>query len=168
MSSDDDKIITVAKEYGCEVPFRRPDALAEDDTPSMDTLLHALDQAEPYDYVVLLQPTSPLRTADDIDATIARCYETDVPACVTVDETDRPPQWMYMLGEGNRLVPVMDRDEEITQRQDAPPTYVLNGAVYVARSAWLRETESFLSGQTRANEMPAVRAADADDELGLA
>jgi N-acylneuraminate cytidylyltransferase len=93
LSSDDDEIMAVAKEYGCEVPFRGPDVLAEDDTSSMDALLHALDQVETYDYVVLLQPTSPLRTADDIDSTIARCHQNGGTACVTVIETDKPPQW---------------------------------------------------------------------------
>ncbi|WP_205451066.1 cytidylyltransferase domain-containing protein [Salinibacter ruber] len=98
LSSDDEEIMTVAEEHGCEVPFRRPDELAQDDTPSMDALLHALNQVESHDYVVLLQPTSPLRTADDIDATIARCHQNEGMPCVTVTETDKPPQWMFTLG----------------------------------------------------------------------
>jgi N-acylneuraminate cytidylyltransferase len=168
LSSDDDEIMAVAKEYGCEVPFRRPDVLAEDDTSSMDALLHALDQVETHDYVVLLQPTSPLRTADDIDASIARCHETEAPACVTVTETDKPPQWMYTFGEGNKLEPVMDQDERITRRQEAPTIYVPNGAVYVAGAAWLREHETFYTDATIGHPMPPERSVDVDASIDLA
>lgn len=167
LSSDDEEIMAVAEEYGCEVPFERPEELAQDDTSSMDALLHAMDQVPDYDYVVLLQPTSPLRTSDDVDATIARCHETGAPACVTVTETDKPPQWMYTLGEENRMEPVMDHEEAISRRQDAPATYVLNGAVYVARSDWLRETRDFMTERTRAHVMPEARSADVDAKLDL-
>jgi N-acylneuraminate cytidylyltransferase len=168
LSSDDEEIMAVAEEYGCEVPFERPDDLAQDDTSSMDALLHAMKQVEDHDYVVLLQPTSPLRTAEDIDATITRCNENAAPACVTVTETDKPPQWMYTLGDEHRLEPVMDRDEAVKRRQEAQTTYVLNGAVYVARSDWLRERESFLADQTVASPMPPERSADVDTALDLA
>jgi N-acylneuraminate cytidylyltransferase len=70
-----------------------------------------------YDYVVLLQPTSPLRAAKDIDATIERCHQTEAPACVTVTETDKPPQWMYALDDEQRLESVLDPDEAVTRRQ---------------------------------------------------
>jgi N-acylneuraminate cytidylyltransferase len=93
LSSDDEEIMAVAEEYGCDVPFRRPEKLVQDDTSSMDALLHAMKQVPDHDYVVLLQPTSPLRTAEDVDAT-AQCYESAAPACVMVTETDKPSQWM--------------------------------------------------------------------------
>jgi N-acylneuraminate cytidylyltransferase len=167
LSSDDEEIMTVAEEYGCEVPFQRPAELAQDDTPSMDALLHALDQVESHDYVVMLQSTSPLRTADDIDATITRCHQNHGTACVTVTETDKPPQWMYTLGEENRLDPVMDREEAITRRQEAPTTYVPNGAVYAAGTAWLKEHETFYTEATVGHSMPPERTADVDTEVDL-
>lgn len=168
LSSDDEEIVTVAEEYGCEVPFQRPAELAQDDTSSIDALLHALDQVESHDYVVMLQPTSPLRTADDIDATITRCHQNDGTACVTVTQTDKPPQWMYTLGEKNRLDPVMDRDDMITRRQDAPTTYVPNGAVYVAGTTWLRTHETFYTDATLGHPMPPERSADVDTAMDLA
>lgn len=167
LSSDDNEIMEVAEEHDCEVPFQRPAELAQDDTTSMETLLHALDQVEPYDYVVLLQPTSPLRTAADIDATIARCHQNGGTACVTVTETDKPPQWMFTLGESNRLAPVMDRDEMITRRQEAPTTYVPNGAVYAVGTAWLREHKTFYTDATIGYPMPPERSADVDMALDL-
>jgi N-acylneuraminate cytidylyltransferase len=163
LSSDDDEIMAVAKEYGCEVPFRRPPELARDDTPSIDALLHAIDQVDRYDYVVLLQPTSPLRTADDIDAAIETCLEKDAPACVTVTEAEEPPHWMYTLDADSHLQPILE--ESVQRRQGAPDVYVLNGAVYVARTSWLRETRSFLHDETVASPMPREGSVDVDDEL---
>ena len=75
VSTDDEEISTVAIEYGAEVPFIRPAHLAEDDTPGVAPILHALEQCPDYDYVVVLQPTSPLRTAEDIDGTIEKCLK---------------------------------------------------------------------------------------------
>jgi len=121
-----------------------------------------------HDYVVLLQPTSPLRTAGDIDATMERCHQTEAPACVTVTETDKPPHWMYTLDEERQLEPVLSPEKAVTRRQDAPATYVLNGAVYVARTDWLRETRDFMTDQTRAYVMPEARSADVDTTLDVA
>ncbi|MCS3677352.1 CMP-N-acetylneuraminic acid synthetase [Salinibacter ruber] len=123
LSSDDEEIISVAEEYGCEVPFRRPAELVRDDTPSMDALLHALEQVESHDYVVLLQPTSPLRAADDIDTTIVSFHRNGGTACVSVTETDKPPQWVHTLLDDYRLRPVLKRDERANRRQDAPRSY---------------------------------------------
>ncbi len=167
LSSDDEKIMAVAEEHGCEIPFQRPAVLARDDTPSMDALLHALDQFPPYEFVVLLQPTSPLRTAADIDATITRCYESDAPVCVTVTETDKPPQWMYTLRGDKRLEPVLDQEQIVTRRQDAPDTYVVNGSVYVARTGWLKTHQTFFTEETVGYTMPDERSVDVDTEFDL-
>jgi len=126
-----------------------------------------MEQVPDHDHVVLLQPTSPLRTAEDIDATIARGHENSAPACVTVTKTDKPPQWMYTLNEDHRLRSVVDSGERVTRRQEAPTTYTLNGAVYVAEAGWLRESESFLSERTLGHVMPKKRSVDVDTEVDL-
>ncbi|WP_103019493.1 cytidylyltransferase domain-containing protein [Salinibacter altiplanensis] len=167
LSSDDDEIMSVAMEYGCEVPFRRPAELAQDDTPSIDALLHAIDQVGSHEYVVLLQPTSPLRTAGDIDTTINLCNENNAPVCVTVTKTDKLPQWMYLLGDNYRLEPVMEGEETITRRQDADDTYVVNGAVYVAQSEHLKKRRTFFTGETIGCPMPPERSIDIDTKLDL-
>ena len=167
LSSDDEEIMGVAEEYGCKVPFQRPSELAQDDSSSMEALLHALDQVPDYDYVVLLQPTSPLRVADDIDATIVRCHEDDTPVAVTVAETGKPPEWMYTITSDNRLRPVLDSEENVARRQDAEATYVLNGAVYVAESEWLKKEQTFLTTETAVHVMPEWRSVDVDKEFDL-
>ncbi|WP_259049734.1 hypothetical protein [Salinibacter ruber] len=88
--------------------------------------------------------SSPLRVADDIDATIVRCHEDDTPVAETVAETDKPPEWMYTLTSDNCLRPVFDSEENVTRRQDAEATYVLNGAVYVAEKRVVKERADVL------------------------
>ena len=133
----------------------------------MEALLHALNHVPHYDYVVLLQPTSPLRTTSDIDAAITKCYEREAPACVTVSRTDKPPQWMYTLTENGKLRSVLDPDEMVTRRQSASLTYVLNGSVYVARVDWLRQNRSFISKETVTSVVPKQRSIDIDDHMDL-
>lgn len=162
LSSDDDIIIEVAKTYGCEVPFKREAHLAADDTPSIDVVLDALDRFPGYDWIVLLQPTSPLRTADDIDGALQKCIELGSPACVSVCETEQNPYWMYTQKE-SRLQPVINVPL-IERRQDLPRVYVLNGVVYVARSDWFRITRNFMSTETVAYTVPPNRSYDLDSE----
>lgn len=165
LSSDDDEIMSVAREHGCQVPFRRPEALARDDSTSIDALLHALDETPGYDYVVLLQPTSPLRTAADINAAVRACTVHDAPACVTVTPAEEPPQWMFTLDANQHLSPLFD--DVPLRRQDAPDVYVLNGAVYVARVEWLRETRTFLHEDVVAVPMPRERSVDIDAPVDI-
>jgi N-acylneuraminate cytidylyltransferase len=91
LSSEDAEIIRIARAWDCEVPFVRPAELSRDETPGILPILHALARLPGYDLVVKLQPTSPLRSADDIDACIERCSRSDVPACVSVVEPVQSP-----------------------------------------------------------------------------
>lgn len=161
LSSDDEAIMTVAREYGCEVPFKREAQLATDDTPSLDVVFDALERCPGYDWVVVLQPTSPLRTPEDIDAALERCVALKAPACVSVCAVEQNPYWMYTLIVGNRLSPLLP-PVGATRRQDLPPVYVLNGAAYVADTAWLLNSRTFLSSDTVAYEMPIERSLDID------
>jgi CMP-N,N'-diacetyllegionaminic acid synthase len=167
LSSDDDAIIAAALGCGCEAPFRRPAELATDTASSMDVVLHALDQLPRHDLVVLLQPTSPLRTAADIDAALERCVAQSAPACVSVVEADQSPYWMYLLGNEGYLRPLIETKSSFTRRQDLSPVYTLNGAVYVAECAWLRRTRTFLHEATVAHVMPRDRSLDIDTPQDL-
>lgn len=164
LSSEDDEIIAVASAAGCEVPFRRPPELANDQASSMDVVIHALSELPGYDYVVLLQPTSPLRTSCDIDAAFRSMLDNDAPACVSVTEVEQSPYWMYTLSGDDRLYSVLESQPNFSRRQDLPPVYVLNGAIYIAKIDWLLQTRSFLSPETVAYKMPKDRSLDIDDE----
>lgn len=166
LSSDDPEIQAVAREAGCEVPFSRPAGLALDTTPSMDVLEHALEMLPGFDLVVLLQPTSPLRSTEDIDSCIARCAR-EAPAVVSVVELDKSPHWMFTLEPSGRMTRLLSGPIP-ARRQDAPPVFVLNGAVYVARTLWLRQHRSFLAQETLAWVMPKERSVDIDTRLDMA
>jgi CMP-N,N'-diacetyllegionaminic acid synthase len=161
LSTEDDEIARVAQACGCEVPFRRPAALASDEARSMDVVIHALDQVPRHDIVVLLQPTSPARTAADIDATVQQLLDAQAPACVSVCAAEESPYWMFRLGEHSRLTPLLDTPAA-TRRQDLPPVFLLNGAVYAARTDALRRMGSFLGPETVAHVMPRERSIDID------
>lgn len=167
ISSEDAEIISVAKALGCDAPFVRPAALARDDTPGIDPVLHALSILPGYWWVVLLQPTSPLRTANDIDECLETCIRASAPSCVSVTEAAESPFWMYSLGEHSELLPVLTGQYGSTRRQDLPLVFVLNGAVYVARSEWLARHRTFVSSETLAFQMPADRSLDVDTALDL-
>ena len=167
LSSEDEEIIAVARNLGCEAPFVRPDALARDDVSAVEPVIHASRTLSGYDMVVLLQPTCPLRTSEDIDGCIRHCVDNNAPACISVARSAKSPYWMYSIDSNGRMVPLLDAPREKNQRQDWPAVYVINGAVYVARTQWLYEQKSFLSDQTLAYEMPEERSLDIDTEHDL-
>lgn len=164
LSSEDDEIIEVAKQYGCEVSFKRPLELAQDDTPGIEPVLHAIEQCPGYDYVVLLQPTSPLRTVEDIDGCIEKLLNSDADFCVSVTEPEKSPYWMYTL-EGERMVPLLPQEELVTRRQDLPKVYALNGAVYVGNIMEIIETKNFLTKSTLGYVMSKENSIDIDTEI---
>lgn len=164
LSTEDEEIMRVAREFGCEVPFARPAALATDEAPGIAPVLDALDRIPGFDWVVLLQPTSPLRSAEDIDACIKACVEYRAQACVSVTLASENPHWMYTFDDARRLRALLGAERPPERRQDLPAAYVLNGAVYVARSEWLLEARDFIGASTVAHVMPPERSVDIDDE----
>ncbi len=164
VSSEDAEIIAEAKRAGADVPFVRPTELAQDHTSGVDPVLHALSQLEHYDYVVLLQVTSPLRTTQDIDACLEYCFQQNAPACVSVVEVDQHPYWMVTMSDGVRLKKFYSGDIP-ARRQDLPEIFGLNGAIYIAKTDWLMQTKSFLADETIGFIMPKERSLDIDTEL---
>lgn len=167
LSSDDEDIIKVARDAGCDVPFVRPAELARDDTPSTPVILHAFDAvAEDFDILALLQPTSPLRLPEDIDACVERCIAA--PACVSITELSKPPFWTYTMDEHDQLRRLIEPPMQgSVRRQDLPLTYAPNGALFVARIPWFRRHETFFAPETVGYVMPAERAIDIDGPLDL-
>lgn len=168
LSTDDEAIMAVGLQWGCEVPFRRPAALATDETPSIEVVMHALEALPEFGFVVLLQPTSPLRCAADIDAAVEMMIAAGAPACVSVAEVEQNPYWMYRLAEKGSLRPLLDPPPgEITRRQDLPAVYALNGAIYISEVAWLLRAMTFVTDETVAYVMPRSRSLDVDTQADL-
>jgi CMP-N,N'-diacetyllegionaminic acid synthase len=161
VSTEDEEIADVARRHGADVPFMRPAALAQDATPGVEPALHALSQIPECDALVLLQCTSPLRTSADVDESIALAERLDAPSVVSVTAPRDHPYWMFNLRERGRLEPLMDVPE-VASRQDLPPVYAMNGAIYFARAAWLRSTKTFVTRESVGYVMPADRSVDLD------
>jgi N-acylneuraminate cytidylyltransferase len=167
VSSEDREIIATAKEWGCDAPFERPPELARDDTPGVDTALHALEVMPGFAVLVWLQPTSPLRTVDDIDGCIEKWAHCTTPSVVSVTQADNP-FWMYTLEDRGLLRPILQPGHFGEKRQSPPLVYMLNGAVYVADVGWLSRTRSFVTAESAGFVMPPKRSIDIDTEFDLA
>jgi CMP-N,N'-diacetyllegionaminic acid synthase len=168
LSSDDDSIIQVALDHGCDVPFRRPDDLAGDETSTVEAVRHTLMELdESYDYIVLLQPTSPLRNTNDIDFCISRCIDSNSATATTLSVNKKPVDWSYYLSKDGRLAPVLDHNKRPDQRQQATDSYSLNGAVYVASAQYIESNDQFVNQDTYGCPMPTRRSIDIDDECDL-
>ncbi|MCP5437384.1 MAG: acylneuraminate cytidylyltransferase family protein [Chromatiaceae bacterium] len=167
VSTDDVEIAEVSRAHGGDVPFMRPAELAHDSADTFGAIRHAIEQLPGFDIVLILQPTSPLRTDADIDGTLVQMQAHAAPACVSVMEPAKSPYWCYRVNDDNRLVPLLDPAYSRMRRQDLPQTFALNGAVYAARVDWLLQHQNCLSEQTVAYAMPAERSVDIDTAFDL-
>ncbi len=171
VTTDDEAIAGTARAHGASVPFMRPARLASDTASSRDAILHAIDWMEchgrHYDAVVLLQPTSPLRRADDIrrcvDAFEKALRAGDAPdMAVTVCEARTNPYYSAFETDTDGFLHISKGDGHYTRRQDAPKVWEFNGAVYVIDVAALRREEISRLRRTLPVDMPADRSIDLD------
>jgi|CXWL01.1.fsa_nt_gi CMP-N-acetylneuraminic acid synthetase len=172
VSTDDDEIASVSRQFGAVVPFMRPPELARDDSPHIDVVLHALRwlaQEEKYEpeYVLLLQPTSPLRTAEDIDGMIDLALERRAEAVVSVSPACDHPYLAKRVDSEGVIAPFMECPLAYARRQDLPPAYALNGALYLQQCAGLLKRQSFEGCRTIAYIMPRQRSLEVDTEADL-
>ncbi len=173
VTSDDPEILAVAERVGA-TPLQRPDELATDDAPMLDTALHALDDArerwgdEP-DTLVLLQPTSPFRPAASIDASIGELERTGADTLASVVEVDQHPCdcVRFVAGGLEWAVPLPFPN---ARRQDLPEFHYVDGAIYVVRTAYLRSHGVFVDERTAVYVQPRSHGFDIDSpwELALA
>lgn len=164
VSTDDPAIATVAREAGAEVPFIRPKELAQDQTAGIDPVLHALSQLPQFDSVLLLQPTSPLRSTEDIDNCLKYAKRSVANALVSVSEPITSPFWTYRIKSDQTLEPLIDV-AAVKRRQDLPEVFALNGALYFAKTSWLVTNRTFTTAETMAFVMPSERSIDIDTML---
>jgi N-acylneuraminate cytidylyltransferase len=162
LSSEDDEIMSVFRSLGGDVPFQRPRDLALDDTPGIAPLIHACEQMPGYDWVVLLQPTSPLRLALDIDACLDAAVQSEAGSATTVVEDRHGLHLLFTRDSRNQLLPALQGLSEIQRRQDAPRACRLNGAVYAVRVAALLSGQKLVGPGTVGVSMPESRSVDID------
>lgn len=172
ISTDDQEISDIAQSLGAEAPFLRPAELANDDTPGIAPVLHAvrwLATHEDYhpDYVMLLQPTSPLRTTEDIENVVRLANEQQCDAVVSVTEAAGHPFWMKQMAADGSLTDFLTPPREYSRRQDLPTAYELNGAVYLIRCEQLLKHETLYPARTFGYVMPQSRSIDVDSSWDL-
>jgi N-acylneuraminate cytidylyltransferase/CMP-N,N'-diacetyllegionaminic acid synthase len=171
VSTDDPEIADVARTLGADAPFVRPDALARDDTPTMPVVIHALEWLEANESyspnrVLLLQPTSPLRTSGDIAAAIALAEEQRAESIVSVSPASSHPHLIKRITPEGLLEDLLPH-AQIDRRQDLEPVYALNGAIYLTLRSQLLKHQSFYPTRTHAYVMPAERSLDIDSPWDL-
>ena len=114
------------------------------------------------DYMMLMQPTSPLRIAEDIRNAVSLALEKDADGVISVYEPKQHPHWMFELEEDGRFVDFAPRSRALSRRQSLRPQYMLNGSFYLIKRSVIMKQDSFYSAQTYALVMPRERAFDID------
>lgn len=143
VSTDDPEIIKCVEDYGLKVPFVRPAELATDTAGTYEVLLHALNyceqQGKHYDVVLLMQNTSPFRTADHVKEALS-LFRPDVDMVVSVKECAANPYYCVFEENKEGYLHVCKGDGNIFRRQDAPKVYEYNGAIYIMNAEKLKTT----------------------------
>ena len=170
VSTDDEEIAEIAQAAGAEVPFLRPPELAQDETPTLTVIQHALqwlEQHEAYqpELVVLLQPTSPLRRSEHIDQALELLLSSGADSVVSLCEVEHSPYWMKNVDAVGRVSSFISMKEEYTRRQALPKVYRLNGAIFVTRTEVIIQGKRLLGDDNRAYIMDQGDSIDIDTEL---
>lgn len=171
VSTDSGKIANIAKESGANVPFLRPAELAVDDSPTADTILHVLEQlslsGESYDYVALLEPTSPLRKTNDIDNAINLITQnTEADCLVSVGEIHMEhPMIVKKIDAKGFVAPYISNIAKIHQRQQADKAYFPYGVIYISKAPEFKKKQTFYTEKTVPYFIERWQNYEIDDEL---
>lgn len=171
ISTDSADFAILAEQYGARAPFLRPAELASDEASSIDAVLHAIDaieaEGEPVDILVLLEPTSPLTEASDIDRALEVFVKglPEVDSLVGVTETvTANPAFLVRKTENGTIAPYLGGEfGKLPRRQDIEPCFALDGSLYVATPQALRRERSFCHTRTAGFEMPVHKSLEVDD-----
>lgn len=171
VSTEDEEISEVAKSLGADVPFMRPQELAEDSSTSIEVVQHAVhtlkEAGEEYDYVMILQPTSPLRTAEDIDESIKKIVDTDADSVMGMVEIQDFSVPKLKFIQNDEIKPIFeDEGKQSAQRDESQNAFKRNTAIYLTKTELLMNGDLF--GQvSRPWVMPMERSLDVNDPIDL-
>lgn len=154
VSTDDEEIAQIARQNGVEVPFLRPSEFAQDSSPTIDAIIHALDcfeqEGERFDIIVLLEPTSPLRKDDDIDRAIETFLEnsSSSSSLVSVGEVHLENPYIMKKIDNGYITPIIHMDQSFHQRQQLPKCYFPYGVIYLSTVEAIRHFRTFYQENT--------------------
>ena len=164
VSTDDPEIADVARQYGAEIPFLRPDYLASDTAQAVDNYIYTVDRLsregkQPIDEFVVLLPTTPLRRSEDVDNAIELFRERQADSVISYTPEAHPIRWHKYLDADKAFVNIFD--DTIANRQDLKISYYPNGAIYVFRTSVIKERK-YYTEKSYAYVMPRSRSVDID------
>ncbi|TCK84894.1 acylneuraminate cytidylyltransferase family protein [Albibacterium bauzanense] len=167
VSTDSEEIANVAREAGAWVPELRPDSLAGDKSSSLDVIIHTLNYlkehySKEYEAIVFLQPTSPLRESDDINAAINLYQEKEADSVISYTQEAHPIFWHKYINENGTISDLFE-GKDLFNRQEYQQTYFPNGSIYVVKTKLILEERKFYTPKTYAYIMPKNKSVDIDD-----
>jgi CMP-N,N'-diacetyllegionaminic acid synthase len=166
VSTDDEDILAISREYTSIIPIKRPAIFATDESPAIEYVQHALDYlAKDYDVIVILQPSSPFTTAEDINITIRMLWQTGADSAVSVMKLDHAihPVKLKIL-RGNQLLPYWEEEEGRMAAHELPELYVRNCSIYVSDIKSIKAGK-IIGDDCAAYVMPRERSLDINDPI---
>jgi CMP-N-acetylneuraminic acid synthetase len=170
VSTDDLEIAKISVKYGADVPFTRPEYLSTDSATSIDVIHHAInslkDSGRCYDYIVLLQPTSPLRSALHVDKAVQLLFEKNASSITSVCELGHPVEWCAKLPEDNCMDNFISENISNMQSQEFSTKYLINGAIYLVNlSSFVKENSLVSRSGSYALIMDRLESIDIDHDI---
>ncbi|MEY8239850.1 MAG: acylneuraminate cytidylyltransferase family protein [Cycloclasticus sp.] len=171
VSTDDTDIASISRRFGAEIPFMRPKCYAKDTSTSLDVVMHAIDffsdhEGCSYEYIILLQPTSPFRGANDIDIACKLLLDKSAEAIISVCEAEHSPLWANTIPDSLSLNSFVMPEILNKRSQDLPVHYRLNGAIYlISIEKLLKNRAFFIEENIFAYKMSQESSIDIDTRL---
>ncbi|QGM28724.1 acylneuraminate cytidylyltransferase family protein [Acinetobacter towneri] len=169
VSTDDEEIKRISEQYGAEVPFLRPEHLSNDHASSFDVIKHAIDfltLSRSNELIVLLQPTSPLRLASEIDTALEFFVQKNAKGVVSISETEHSPMWSNTLPEDGCMSDFIRPEVQGKRSQDLPTFFRLNGSIYIYETlSLLEQSKIFFNENVYGFETSLETAVDIDTGL---
>lgn len=170
VSTDDEEIAEVSKKCGAEVPFLRPKELASDKAKTIDALIHAVDELKKqdckYDYIVLLQPTQPLRKSYHIDEAIEKIVQAGEESLISVSTVKEHPILMRSIDKSGKVKNLLELNSTV-RRQDFPKMYKVNGAIYINKLNENFNEHTSMNDNKLAYIMDEIYDIDIDEQIDL-
>lgn len=169
LSTDSQRIANVAIKYGAEVPFIRPEELATDRSKTIDVVLHAINylgnEGRFFDTLILLQPTSPLRTKEDIDCALEEYVKNDYKSLASINQVKEHPILIRSINDNGELSSLLNENSTV-RRQDLSVYYRINGSIYINSIDEINELTSF-NDNIFPFIMDTSHSIDIDDQIDL-
>lgn len=170
LSTDSSKIALFGKKFGANVPFLRPKKYASDKSSSIDAIEHAINflkrSGKNYDYIFLLEPTSPFRDHNDIDRSIKKILSTNAEALISICKTEKHnPLFLFRRKDNDLLIAVEKSRKKYLRRQELSPVYFIDGSIYISKIKTLLSKRTFCHSKTIGFELPKWKSIEIDDTL---